>query len=72
MILRPILPGITDHGQLAGLTDDEDHAWALKIDSPRGLTGKKVYVTPNAYYIESGGRTRFFVNDVEENTWPSQ
>jgi len=71
MILRPILPGITDHGQLDGLTDD-DHADYLRIDTARGLTGKKTYVTPNAYYIESDGRVRFFVNNVEENRWPSQ
>ncbi len=69
MILQPILPGITDHGQLDG-NDHDDHVDYHRIDSNRGLDGKKTYVGPNSYFIEVGGVLKIFVDSVEEGSWP--
>lgn len=38
-ILLSVLEGILDHGNLAGLADAADHAYALLIDGTRALTG---------------------------------
>ena len=76
MILRPVLPGITDHGSLNGLADD-DHADYLRINTNRGVSGNKIYVGPNCYLEETAGvlnlvvtgSLRVIVNGVEEQRW---
>ena len=70
MILRPIITGVTDHGELDGLGDD-DHVDYLRLDTARGLSQSvKLYVAANAYFIQEGGSLVLYVNDQEETRWP--
>ena len=70
MILRPIIAGVTDHGELNGLGDD-DHVDYLRLDTARGLSQSvKLYVAANAYFIQEGNTLVLYVNDQEETRWP--
>ena len=72
MILRPVQAGITDHGELNGLTDD-DHVAYLRIGTARGLTGERVYIGSgaegDAYFEWVGGRLVLNVKGQVEQTW---
>ena len=72
MILKPVLPGITDHGALNGLADD-DHAQYLLINSARSVDGQRIYVATDgvneAYFDMLGGVLRLVVRGQVEQQW---
>lgn len=72
MILRPVITGVTDHGELNGLTDD-DHVDYLRIGTARGLTGERVYIGSGVggdYYFEVvDGRLTLNAKGTVESRW---
>jgi len=68
MITQPVIPTLTDHGELDG-RDDDDHSGYPLLNSNRGLFGNRFYVSHSAYFTEIDGALVLMKNEQEEDRW---